>query len=194
MRFGGDLTPLPLSSSSFSVSQWSSAIPSQLRLSLKLSPIEQMKSIKNSSEQLGMISCHLRDGAAYSHLLWKLFQTPSKQINEVEIANALCSLRRQYSPDSYLYPSFETIAGIGPNGAIVHYRCLRSIGPFISSLHRAKSETSRLLTRDEILLLDSGGQYLDGTTDLTRTIHLGDPTPYQVYLSSLSVSVSVTQL
>jgi Xaa-Pro aminopeptidase len=71
-----------------------------------------------------MVACHLRDGAAYSHLLWTLFQarTPLNQLNEVDLDHALNSFRLQYSPDSYLYPSFDTIAGVGPNGAIVHYR------------------------------------------------------------------------
>jgi Xaa-Pro aminopeptidase len=88
-----------------------------------------MKSIKNPSELNGMIACHLRDGAAYCHLLWELFHpssssssSSSSSLSEVDIDERLTSLRKIYSPSSYLSSSFDTIAGVGPNGAIVHYR------------------------------------------------------------------------
>lgn len=68
-----------------------------------------------------MKSCHLRDGAAFIHFLWELFH--SKQtFNEITIDERIAELRKEYSPKHFLYPSFDTIAGIGSNGAIVHYQ------------------------------------------------------------------------
>ena len=78
--------------------------------------------MKNPSELNGMIACHLRDGAAYCHLLWELFHPSIPTLSEVDIDERLASLRKIYSPSSYLSSSFDTIAGIGPNGAIIHYR------------------------------------------------------------------------
>lgn len=99
-----------------------SALPHARCLPLDHSPIEKMKANKNQDELHGMKACHIRDGLACSHLLWELFRNYSNNLTEIIISEKISSYRKSYSPASYLYPSFETIAGVGPNGAIVHYR------------------------------------------------------------------------
>lgn len=86
------------------------------------SPITNLKSCKNNSELEGMKSCHLRDAAACIHFLWEIFNSSQHIYTEVKIDERITELRKLYSPDHFLYPSFDTIAGVGPNGAIVHYR------------------------------------------------------------------------
>ena len=85
----------------------------------------------------------------------KKFQGP--KITELSAENKLEKFRKKNK--NYLYPSFNTIAGTGPNGAIVHYR--------------ATKETNRIIKKNDIFLCDSGGQYKYGTTDVTRTLCLG---------------------
>ena len=101
-----------------------------------------------------MIKSHIYDGAALTKFLYWIKNTNKKQITEVQAQNKLEKFRKQNK--NYLYPSFDTIAGTGKNGAIVHYR--------------ATKNNTKLLKRDEIFLCDSGGQYKFGTTDVTRTI------------------------
>ena len=150
------------------------------------SPIVPSKAVKNLIELAGMRACHLRDGAAVSEFLAFLtekLQNPlsnddsnyesiiGRKINETgiseyEIDLILTYLRKQFSLDMYLDNSFPTIAGCNSNGAIIHYR--------------ANKNECKMVTKNDMLLLDSGGQYLDGTTDVTRTFHLGTPTDRQV--------------
>ncbi len=149
-----------------------SLIPGDIRSPLSSSPIDLLKACKNISELEGMKACHLRDAAACIHFLYEIFCLSASLSStllpwdEVDIDHKITSLRLLYSPNLFLFPSFATIAGAGSNGAIVHYR--------------AQKGDCRQICRDEMLLIDSGGQYEDGTTDITRTIHLGEPSKRQV--------------
>jgi Xaa-Pro aminopeptidase len=87
----------------------------------------------------------------------------SESITEISAADKLEEFRKEQ--DDYVGLSFETIAGSGPNGAIIHYK--------------PSEETDRPLSKDELFLVDSGAQFLDGTTDVTRTIHMGTPSQHQ---------------
>lgn len=122
-------------------------------------PCALPKACKNAAEIAGSAAAHLRDGAAMVELLcWLDAQAPGT-ITETQVVHQLESCRRR---DNALQDiSFETIAGTGPNGAIMHYR--------------VTDETDSLLETGHLLVLDSGGQYLDGTTDITRTIAIGPP-------------------
>ena len=118
------------------------------------------KAIKNDTELNGMRAAHLRDGGALvKFLAWLDQAAQGGDLTEMEAADCLETCRRQ-SPEMKGL-SFTTIAGAGPNGAIVHYR--------------VTPESNRPLEPGSLFLLDSGGQYLDGTTDVTRTIAIGDP-------------------
>lgn len=120
------------------------------------------KACKNATELNGMREAHKRDGLAVTKFLCWLDETTKagKKLTEMDIVRELENFRKA-SP-LYLEPSFSTISGSGPNGAIVHYR--------------VTDTTNRTLDTDSLLLVDSGGQYQDGTTDITRTIALGNPT------------------
>lgn len=128
---------------------------------LETSPIPRLKAIKNQAELNGMKQAHLRDGAAVCSFLYWLEQrlADSSPLTEVEAGAKLEEFRAQQS--DFLTTSFDTIAGVGPNGAIIHYS--------------ASPGTCRDVTQNEMFLLDSGGQYIDGTTDITRTMHFGKP-------------------
>jgi len=122
-------------------------------------PVTQAKAVKNAAELRGTRRAHLEDGAAMVRFLAWLDGLVPGQISETEIAAALLQLR-QASP-RFICPSFETICGAGPNGAIVHYRAI-------------EGADERLLC-DSLLLVDSGAHYTDGTTDITRTMAIGTP-------------------
>ncbi|MFC6638569.1 M24 family metallopeptidase [Sulfitobacter sp. JBTF-M27] len=117
------------------------------------------KACKNEAEIAGSAQAHLRDGAALCELLaWLDAQAPGT-ISETQVVSQLEAARRK---DNALQDiSFETIAGTGPNGAIMHYR--------------VTEDTDSTLKDGHLLVLDSGGQYLDGTTDITRTVAIGTP-------------------
>jgi Xaa-Pro aminopeptidase len=124
-------------------------------------PIAMMKAVKNPVEIEGARAAQLRDGAALSRFLaWFDREAPGGALTEIDAVEALESFRR----DSGLLKdvSFPTIAGAGPNGAIVHYRVTRA--------------SNRKIAPGELFLIDSGGQYEDGTTDVTRTVAVGEPT------------------
>ncbi|MBV6632910.1 MAG: aminopeptidase P family protein [Alphaproteobacteria bacterium] len=124
--------------------------------------VELAKAHKNSTEQQGMRNAHLRDGVAVTRFLAWLDRTaPKGDVTELQVVEKLRECRR--SVDGYLDDSFDAIAGAGPNGAIVHYR--------------VTPETDAKLTDGSLFLLDSGGQYADGTTDITRTVAIGRPSP-----------------
>jgi Xaa-Pro aminopeptidase len=123
-------------------------------------PITQMKAVKNATEIAGSHAAHARDGAAVANFLaWFDREAPSGRLTEIDAVAALETFRR----DTGLLRevSFPTISGSGPNGAIVHYRVTRA--------------TNRKIAPDELFLLDSGAQYQDGTTDITRTMAVGEP-------------------
>ena len=122
-------------------------------------PCALPKARKNAAEVAGSAEAHLRDGAAVAELLaWLDAQAPGT-LTETQVVSQLEALRRN---DNALQDiSFETIAGTGPHGAIMHYR--------------VTEETDATLEDGHLIVLDSGGQYLDGTTDITRTIAIGAP-------------------
>ena len=129
-------------------------IKSKFKIKKKEDPIYYFKSIKNKTEISHMIKSHISDGAALTKFLYWIKNINKKQITEVQAQNKLEKFRKQNK--NYLYPSFDTIAGTGKNGAIVHYR--------------AKPDNCRIIRKKDIFLCDSGGQYKYGTTDVTRTL------------------------
>jgi Xaa-Pro aminopeptidase len=119
------------------------------------------KATKTARELAGMRSAHVRDGAALTRFLaWLSMAAPSGGVSEIAAAERLAAFRAEN--ERYRGPSFPTISAAGANGAIVHYRVSPS--------------SDRLLTQGELYLVDSGGQYLDGTTDVTRTVVVGEAT------------------
>ena len=129
-------------------------IKSKFRILKKDDPIYKLKSIKNSHEINHMITAHKKDGLALTKFIYWIKNINKKTITEVQAQNKLEKFRK-LSKD-YLFPSFNTIAGSGSNGAIVHYR--------------ATANNTKKISKKDILLVDSGGQYNFGTTDVTRTI------------------------
>lgn len=124
-------------------------------------PITLMKAVKNATEIAGARTAQRRDGAAVVRFLaWFDREAPTGKLTEIDCVKALESFRRETGELKDV--SFPTIAGSGPNGAIVHYRVTEA--------------TNRRIAPGDLFLLDSGGQYLDGTTDITRTIAVGTPT------------------
>ncbi len=121
-------------------------------------PCALPKARKNAAEIAGSAAAHLRDGAAIVELLAWLDDQPPGSLTETQVVTRLETSRRR---DNALQDiSFDTIAGTGPNGAIMHYR--------------VSEDTDSVLQDGHLLVLDSGGQYLDGTTDITRTIAIGN--------------------
>ncbi|MDC0353419.1 aminopeptidase P family protein [Candidatus Pelagibacter sp.] len=134
-------------------------IKSRFEIIKREDPIYLLKAIKNKTEIRNMIDAHIIDGVALTKFIYWIKNINKKKINEVQAQNKLEKFRKMNK--SYLYPSFDTIAGSGKNGAIVHYR--------------AKKETCRIIGKKDIFLCDSGGQYKYGTTDVTRTICFSKP-------------------
>ncbi|MBV8169342.1 MAG: aminopeptidase P family protein [Alphaproteobacteria bacterium] len=127
-------------------------------------PCALPKACKNPVELDGTRAAHRRDGAALTRFMaWLAGRLPKGELKEIEASDALEEFRRQ--DDRFRDLSFPTISGAGPNGAIVHYR--------------ASPATERPLGDGELYLVDSGAQYLDGTTDVTRTIAIGTPSAEQ---------------
>ncbi|MGR3662458.1 MAG: aminopeptidase P family protein [Paracoccaceae bacterium] len=123
------------------------------------------KACKNPVEIAGSRAAHLRDGAAMvDFLCWLDQAAPAGGLSEIDLVKKLEGFRR--ATNALQEISFETIAGSGPNGAIVHYR--------------VSDDTDRVIVDGDLLLVDSGGQYLDGTTDITRTVPVGVPTTEQI--------------
>ncbi len=119
------------------------------------------KAIKNPVEIAGQKAAQERDGAAISRFLrWIDDEAPKGEVDELLASDKLESLRRE-SPELRDL-SFDSISGAGPNGAIVHYK--------------SSEKTNRKLEKGSLYLIDSGGQYVDGTTDITRTVPIGEPT------------------
>ena len=119
------------------------------------------KAIKNPVEIAGQQAAQSRDGAVISRFLrWVEDEAPKGDVDELKASDHLEALRRENPELRDL--SFDSISGAGPNGAIVHYR--------------SSEKTNRKLEMNSIYLIDSGGQYVDGTTDITRTVVVGEPT------------------
>jgi len=127
------------------------------------SPLTLAKAIKNDRELDGIRSAHIRDGAAltaFLHWLETTVKAAPLSITEYDVAVKIEEFRKKAG--QHVSPSFDTIAGYGSNGAIIHYK--------------PEAKTAAAIGVESLFLLDSGAQYLDGTTDVTRTLHFGTPT------------------
>jgi len=124
-------------------------------------PVSLLKAVKNETEIQGTRTAHRRDAVALARFLAFIDrEAPSGSLTEIDAVEALETFRRDTGALKDV--SFPTISGTGPNGAIVHYRVSR--------------KSNRRIARGDLLLIDSGAQYEDGTTDVTRTIAVGEPT------------------
>jgi Xaa-Pro aminopeptidase len=124
-------------------------------------PVALLKAMKNPTEIAGTRAAHRRDAVALARFLaWVAREAPKGTLTEIDAVEALETFRRDTGALKDV--SFPTIAGTGPNGAIVHYRVTR--------------KSNRRIVPGDLLLVDSGAQYEDGTTDVTRTIAVGEPT------------------
>jgi Xaa-Pro aminopeptidase len=125
-------------------------------------PVTLLKAVKNITEIEGTRTAHHRDAVALTRFLaWVDREAPSGALTEIDAVEALETFRRRTGALKDV--SFPTISGTGPNGAIVHYRVTR--------------KSNRRIASGDLLLIDSGAQYQDGTTDVTRTIAIGEATP-----------------
>jgi Xaa-Pro aminopeptidase len=123
-------------------------------------PVEKAKSIKNFQELNGMKRAHLKDGLAFIKLLYWFEQNVNlKKLNEISVAKKLFEFRSLEK--TFVCESFSTISGFAKNGAVIHYK--------------ANKITNKTIDKDGLYLLDTGGQYLEGTTDTTRTLLVGKP-------------------
>ena len=142
-----------IDSSTCSVSN-ESLIRTLFDIKANIDPCYILKSIKNKFELKGMIDAHIEDGLALTRFIYWIKNINKKKITEVDAQNKLERFRKLNK--NYLFPSFNTIAGAGSNGAIIHYR--------------ATKQKTKIIGKHDIFLCDSGGQYKYGTTDVTRTI------------------------
>ncbi len=129
-------------------------INSKFKIVSREDPSYFLKAIKNKVEINNMINAHILDGVALTKFIYWIKEINKNKISEVDAAKKLERFRKMNK--NFLYPSFDTIAGSGKNGAIVHYR--------------AQKENCRKINKKDLFLCDSGGQYKYGTTDVTRTI------------------------
>ena len=134
-------------------------IKSKFKIKYREDPTYFLKAIKNKVEINHMIRTHILDGIALTKFIFWIQNINKKKINEVDAQNKLEKFRRMNK--NFIYPSFDTIAGSGKNGAIIHYR--------------AKKENCNDIKKNDLFLCDSGGQYKFGTTDVTRTICFSKP-------------------
>jgi len=140
------------------------AIPADCAIRNTMSPVFKLKSIKNDVEMAGVRRAMVKDGVALTKFFkWLEENIASGKLTETSIDKKLYACRKEQ--DGFIGESFGTIAGYGPHGAIVHYS--------------ATEESASTLKPEGVFLLDSGGQYLDGTTDITRTVALGIVTDKQ---------------
>ncbi|KTF72520.1 hypothetical protein cypCar_00041926 [Cyprinus carpio] len=139
-------------------------IPKAHRSAIPYTPLCLAKAVKNPTEIQGMKMAHIKDAVALCELFaWLEKEIPKGKVTEISVADKAEELRSQQK--DFVGLSFPTISSVGPNGAIIHYRPL--------------PETNRTLSLNEVYLIDSGAQYLDGTTDVTRTVHFGTPSDYE---------------
>ena len=134
-------------------------IKSKFYIKNRIDPIYDLKSIKNNIEIKNMVNAHIEDGVALTKFLYWIKNSNIKNLDEIKVEKKLENFRKKNK--NFLYPSFSTIAGSGPNGAIIHYR--------------SNKVSNRKLNKEHLLLVDSGGQYKWGTTDVTRTISFNKP-------------------
>ncbi|XP_077975999.1 xaa-Pro aminopeptidase 1-like isoform X2 [Styela clava] len=141
-----------------------SAIPLERQIQNE-SPVKVPKAVKNDVEVQGMKQAHIYDAVALcEYLYWLEQNVPSGIVDEISGAEKLKSLRLAQPKSKGL--SFGSISAVGPNAAVIHYG--------------TSPKTNRNLTVNEIYLVDSGGQYYEGTTDVTRTLHFGTPTAFEI--------------
>ena len=133
---------------------YESIIKSKFTIKNLNDPCYAMKAIKNKTEIKSMIKTHVVDGAALTKFIYWMKNRKNYNLTEIDAEKKLEKLRKKNK--NYLYPSFNTIAGSGPNSAIIHYR--------------ANEISNRKIKKNDIFLCDSGGQYKYGTTDVTRTL------------------------
>ncbi len=138
-----------------------SIILSKFKILNEIDPCYVLKAIKNKTEIKNMTNAHVADGAALTKFLYWMKTKKNINLTEIEAEKKLENFRKKNV--NFLYPSFNTIAGSGPNAAIIHYR--------------AKKKSNRKINKKDIFLCDSGGQYRYGTTDVTRTICFSKPSP-----------------
>tara|TARA_S200000501_G_scaffold92238_1_gene85599 strand:- start:8515 stop:10236 length:1722 start_codon:yes stop_codon:yes gene_type:complete len=155
-----------------------SLIRSKFIIKDKIDPCYYLKSIKNKTEIKNMKEAHIADGVALTKFIY-LFKNKKKKLTEITAEKVLDNLRKKNK--NYLYPSFNTIAGSGPNSAIIHYR--------------SNKKTNRTINKKDIFLLDSGGQYKYGTTDVTRTLCIQSPSKEirNIYTRVLQGHIAVAQ-
>ncbi|XP_058444565.1 xaa-Pro aminopeptidase ApepP [Malaya genurostris] len=143
----------------------SALIPEEKRFH-EITPINLMKAVKNEVEAAGMRQCHIRDGVALCQYFAWLERCIKERRSVDEISGASQLEKFRSVQDKFMGLSFTTISASGPNGSIMHYHPL--------------PETNRPITDKEMYLCDSGAQFLDGTTDVTRTLHFGTPTEEEI--------------
>lgn len=172
-----DITALSSSAASGSAAQkylistkasWalSSALGGPDKVEEVRSPVGDAKAVKNATELEGMRQCHIRDGAALTeYFAWLEHELIEKKstLDEVQASDRLEAIRSKH--DKFAGLSFDTISSTGPNAAVIHYK--------------AEPGNCSIIDPAKVYLCDSGAQYFDGTTDTTRTLHFGDPTPQE---------------
>ena len=149
------------------------------RIIEKIDPIYFFKSIKNSTEIKNMKKSHMIDGVALTKFLfWLKKNFRKKKITEISAQKKLEGFRKMNK--TYKFPSFSTISGTGPNSAIIHYK--------------ASIKSNRTLKKGDLYLVDSGGQYSFGTTDVTRTISLDNNSKFirEIYTRVLKGHIAVS--
>ncbi|XP_045525604.1 xaa-Pro aminopeptidase ApepP-like isoform X1 [Pieris brassicae] len=138
-----------------------------LTLMSEVSPVALMKLVKNNIEMEGFRQCHIRDGTAVVRFFKWLHDEIASGTNVTELEADAKLLEFRRDEKDFMGPSFDTIPGAGENGAIIHYS-------------PSKDGPQRIIRGTDMFLLDSGGQYRDGTTDITRTRHMGEPSAEQI--------------
>ncbi len=138
-----------------------SALPEKIKKIDRPSPVLLPKAVKNATEIAGIRRAHLKDGVALTKFMcWLKEEAGADKGTEISLADKMESFRKQQ--EGYIEPSFDPISGFGPHGAIIHYS--------------ASPETDARVTGNGLLLMDTGAQYIDGTTDITRTFVIGKAT------------------
>lgn len=166
-RFGEGVRALAAKGTKFWIdeqasSAWVFGLAGERVVERSRSPVFFAKGVKNEGELRGMRDAHRRDGAAMVRFLkWLEEAVPLGGQTELSVSRTLQAQRA--SDTRSIGVAFDSIIGFGAHGAVIHYR--------------PTEESSVPVSSSDLLLIDSGGQYLDGTTDITRTVHLGEPTP-----------------
>ena len=155
-------------------------LKTKFKILSKEDPIYMLKAIKTKKEIKNMINAHVSDGLALTKFLYWIKNINKEKITEFDAQNKLEEFRKKNK--DYLFPSFNTIAGAGSNGAIIHYK--------------ATKKSNKIIKKDDIFLCDSGGQYKFGTTDVTRTICFSNPKKSikNIFTRVLKGHISVAQV